>query len=605
MTDLIQNISYIIGFRQSNEERKIALIFVLKNLRKYFPNLEIIIVEQDDSPKLQIDANLNIHQFFIKNSEAYNRGWAFNVAVKQTEKNIFVFADADIFLSKEEYLLCFEATQKFEAITPTKTKATNISISSHRNLAFEKIGQRELFTFAGGIVILTKNAFEKIGGWDERFEGWGGEDGAFSHVIFNMLISKTFDFEMFHIDHPRTELDGKQQPKYFENRKLDEEIQSMNNITLDRYIKKLKNIRQGNPNKYSTSETQTSKENDDIQQLKFVLAITTFNRLDFLKSCIESFQSTKSQNISWEIIIADDGSTDGTKEYLANLKLGHQIKYIKNKNVGIIHQVNSILKYLSTIDFDLCFKIDDDIFFQKEGWDILYWKTIERTGYDHLIFYDKKWQPHSNLERPISAGDLISNCLPEIIQGAFYTLTPRVISEVGFFDEQRFGAWGLGHVDYSFRCCRAGFNVLKNPFDVKNSNDYILLQKYSESSSKSISAKYKSLLNPKEIIEFKKDVFRSNRIYIPYNENIIPLNLKKDKTSDSKIPSSTISRNSKYKKADATFYSERGVLGFIGFLIKRFYNFSIDYKLFFIPKLIKSLGRVLNKISIDFLNIED
>ena len=323
-----------------------------------------------------------------------------------------------------------------------------------------------------------------------------------------------------------------------------------------------------------------------------------------MRACLDSFFITKNNSFLWQIIIADDGSTDGTKEYLKELQKKHKLIIVENNRRGIHHQVNSILKYLSSIDFDLCFKIDDDILFQKEGWDKLYWNTIERTGYDHLIFYDKNWRPHLNLERPIISGNLVANCFSEGIQGAFYTLTPSIIQAVGYFDEQRFGSRGLGHIDFSFRCCRAGFNVLKNPFDVKSSNNFIQLQS-SDTMTNSISSKYKSLLNPKEIIELKKDVFRSHRVYIPYNENKVIQNSSKldwkiSKTSESNFPKKPI-----FQKADAAFYPERGISGFIGFLLKRFYNFSIDNNLFFIPKLIKGFGRLLNKISIDLINIED
>ena len=58
MPDLVKNISYIIGYRETNEERKKALLFVLRKLRNYFPSLEIIIVEQDEFSKLQLDSSL-------------------------------------------------------------------------------------------------------------------------------------------------------------------------------------------------------------------------------------------------------------------------------------------------------------------------------------------------------------------------------------------------------------------------------------------------------------------------------------------------------------------------------------------------------------------
>lgn len=50
----------------------------------------------------------------------------------------------------------------------------------------------------------------------------------------------------------------------------------------------------------------------------FSVIIPTYNRLDHLKACLKSVKSLNSSN--FEIIIVDDASTDGTKEYLDNLR---------------------------------------------------------------------------------------------------------------------------------------------------------------------------------------------------------------------------------------------------------------------------------------------
>ena len=59
---------------------------------------------------------------------------------------------------------------------------------------------------------------------------------------------------MFHVDHPRTEVDGKEQINYIENRNLAEEIQTMNHLSLERYIQKLKKENLGNSEKYINSK---------------------------------------------------------------------------------------------------------------------------------------------------------------------------------------------------------------------------------------------------------------------------------------------------------------------------------------------------------------
>jgi len=210
-----------------------------------------------------------------------------------------------------------------------------------------------------------------------------------------------------------------------------------------------------------------------------ILAITTFNRLHFVKILIASFIETIDISLgSWQIIIADDGSTDGTLEYLEALKIENlPIEVIRNNRQGVHHQFNTIVKVLEKRTFDICFKCDDDIEFLRPGWEKLYSDAIYQSGYDHLCHFDPRWRPEKNLKKPINKDGLISYCQGKDVQGTFFTLTPRVIREVGFMDTKNFGFRGVGHIDYTLRAARAGYNHPCHPFDVAGSNDYITHQK--------------------------------------------------------------------------------------------------------------------------------
>ena len=155
----------------------------------------------------------------------------------------------------------------------------------------------------------------------------------------------------------------------------------------------------------------------------YVLAITTFNRSHFLNKLINSFVATATSK--WQIIIADDGSTDGTLDYIGQLQIPNiPITVIKNNRQGVHHQFNTIVKELEKLNFDYCFKCDDDIEFIKPGWEQLYIDAIEKTGYDHLCHFETNWRSKKNLEKPVIQDDLISYCNAKDVQGAFFTLTP-------------------------------------------------------------------------------------------------------------------------------------------------------------------------------------
>lgn len=70
--------------------------------------------------------------------------------------------------------------------------------------------------------------------------------------------------------------------------------------------------------------------------MNFVYCVTTYNRLSVLKNHIETWYATINKSHTWNLFIADDGSTDGTIDYLNTLQLsGINIKCIFNKRRGI------------------------------------------------------------------------------------------------------------------------------------------------------------------------------------------------------------------------------------------------------------------------------
>jgi hypothetical protein len=469
MTHSVESrISYIIGYRQSSADRLTGLKFVLNWLNAILPDMEIILVEQDEKPKLDIPLPANCKKYFIYNPGLYNRCWAFNVGVKKTEKEILVFADSDMFMSREDYLRCFEVGLAYEAVNPNGNRVINVGDADSERLTFEELENRKLWTFAAGIMLMQRQALEKIGGWDERFEGWGVEDDAITHLIRNMLSNITLNCRMYHVDHARSNFDGSTQPNYLLNKKNFEEISTLYGASLARYINLPKAVT-GDELKYS------SKENKEEKFPRLVYFIMTEEDPVLFRHNLEGWEQTRTKDAVWTLLVSDSGLSSEVTGYLKKFKPENaSVIRLDHNGQGHIRRFNDALRKISEMEFDLGFYADPRISFKKAGWDLGYYRVIKRTGLSHLCFFDEKISSVKPYTEPIVKGDLICRAGATDVQSDFFTLTPEIIREVGFLDNHIMGKARLEFLDFSLRCFRKGFNVINNPFDLRNSREFLV-----------------------------------------------------------------------------------------------------------------------------------
>lgn len=254
--------------------------------------------------------------------------------------------------------------------------------------------------------------------------------------------------------------------------------------------------------------------------MKLIYGVTTYNRLEFLKDNLESWDRTRDKNHQWVLMIADDGSNDGTVEYIRSINFGCSLLFIQNPRGGINFQTNTILKSASQMDFDYGFMANDDIEFLKSGWDNAYIGAIQDSGYDHLCFFDEVWCPNKDHEIYGCHGSIRSVVLPEHSQGCFWTFTQKVLEKVGYFDPA-FGFFGWGDTDYTVRCCRAGLNSPQAAFDISDSNTY--LRHWKPNYYPSISDVDRYADNKGERLKEKKDLIRGRRnLFVPFDEETWP-----------------------------------------------------------------------------------
>ncbi len=575
LSRLLQKTTYIIGWDNRLNLPESVLAFLLQHLTQHFGEMEILLVGYGGGGIETVEILESVRYLHLKAGE--NHSAALNRAAQEAKGDILVFADPFIGLSETDYKRLLFLSETFEAVSPNKDRLQAIN----KEGKLERVqGTMVPTNFAAHLLLITRPAFERIGGWDENIQDAFASTVALAHLIGQTTRNYTLAVPAVQLMAWSLPVPSLTDQSYLA------EIGTFSGLALARYSQRLR---------------QQSKA-PSAANLRFVLAVTTYNRKDYLAQFIESWLSTRNQEVEWRLIIADDGSSDGTLEYIRTLQVpGINLTLIENKRSDVLHQTNTILQQLSELEFDVCFKCDDDVRFIKKGWDDLYWATIQRTGYDHLVYYNKKWRPALTYSTPKQYGQLIAHCDLSHIQGAFFTITPEVLKMVGYFDAYHLGFRGYEHNDYTARCCRAGFNVLENPFDVKGSNDFIVLQE-KLNYVRAMSLAMENAIQSEATLTVKKQLVYQNRVYVPFNQVEASLDALQQEAKHNEAVMNN--HNMRFQFAEETWVWNRGLVGVLGSILKRGYNFCLRRRWFFFPSLIKRTGRTLLQLGDDFVNID-
>ncbi len=68
--------------------------------------------------------------------------------------------------------------------------------------------------------------------------------------------------------------------------------------------------------------------------MKYSLIVASYNRLNELKELIETIKVLDFPTSEFELVVSDDGSTDGTSEFMKNTEFPFQVRYLSQENKG-------------------------------------------------------------------------------------------------------------------------------------------------------------------------------------------------------------------------------------------------------------------------------
>jgi cellulose synthase/poly-beta-1,6-N-acetylglucosamine synthase-like glycosyltransferase len=210
-------ISFIIPHRGKSREG--LLHTTIRSIAAQCHQVECIVVEQDEKRNLgELPGNArHVLATHPEENHSWRKSLAFNVGAAHAKGKILVFHDGDIPVPAEYayHILSRIGNEGYEVAFLQRflfylSKATSSQLLEHpgNNAIEQATPERVTQNWVGGTVAISRTAFQKIGGWDEDFVGWSGEDLEF-HDRCQELNGWNFGYIPFvHLWHPPQE--GKQ-----------------------------------------------------------------------------------------------------------------------------------------------------------------------------------------------------------------------------------------------------------------------------------------------------------------------------------------------------------------------------------------------------------
>ncbi len=162
---------------------------------------------------------------------------------------------------------------------------------------------------------------------------------------------------------------------------------------------------------------------------KVSIIIPSFNREKLLKRAIDSVLKQTSPN--WELLIIDDGSTDGTKKMVSSYLIDTRIKYFYQKNNGVSYARNIGIN-LASGNYVIFLDSDDELYpFLLEELQKINLNTFDLIFWELKKCIDNKY----SLWKPKNLGPMYNDMVGTFLAGSV-CYKKEVLIAAGSFDSK-------------------------------------------------------------------------------------------------------------------------------------------------------------------------
>jgi hypothetical protein len=175
------------------------------------PAVECIVVEQDDAQRIREALPpwvRYVHTPLPRPSFQYCRSWAFNVGAKVARSGVLLFHDNDMLMPGDYAAAVLARLQQGWEVVNLKRFVFYLRRDHTEQVLEARAGLTDVAPDAiaqnlegGGSVAILRTAYDAIGGFDEAFVGWGGEDVEFWERASTRRVWPYGSFPLVHLWH--------------------------------------------------------------------------------------------------------------------------------------------------------------------------------------------------------------------------------------------------------------------------------------------------------------------------------------------------------------------------------------------------------------------
>jgi N-terminal domain of galactosyltransferase len=261
--DELPDLGIIITFRATHASRVASLTRVLSHYGQ-LSGAEIVVIEQDAAPATLPAFPMQAKRLFVFNPGPFNKSWGFNVGARQIDRGLLLFADADLLLAPKALLqsvrLCrsrvaaanpFDRLIDLDETESARICAGNAAPDWARGDGSNTRRDNEVLNFCGGAFMIRRDVFLTIGGFDERFLGWGGEDDAMAFKLrrSSQVLGQVEGSTAQHLWHAQDDSTTFAQPHYASNLAMLKSLASIDDAAF-RFQCEVQRQVLGHPRKY-------------------------------------------------------------------------------------------------------------------------------------------------------------------------------------------------------------------------------------------------------------------------------------------------------------------------------------------------------------------